>query len=132
MQNNRTIRLTLIRGLPGSGKSTLAEKMAQESPAIHLETDMFFVDKQGSYNFNPKLLPQAHQWCQQQTHFYLQQGHNVIVSNTFVQHWEMKAYQKIARQLQVELEILVCNGNYGSVHDIEPSTLAKMKKNWQA
>ena len=32
--------LTIIRGLPGSGKSTLARKLAEETGAIHIESDI--------------------------------------------------------------------------------------------
>ncbi|MGV3000722.1 ATP-binding protein [Vibrio sp. E150_018] len=123
--------LMLIRGLPGSGKSTLAKQLSQEQGSVHLETDMYFVEADGEYRFNPLKLEQAHQWCQQQTAHYLKQGQSVIVSNTFVCHWEMKAYKEIAKHCQVELVIHVCKGNYGSIHDIEMTTIAKMKAKWQ-
>ncbi|OEF26818.1 ATP-binding protein [Vibrio rumoiensis] len=131
MNKTNTVKLTLIRGLPGSGKSTLAQKIAEQTDSVHLETDMYFVDKAGEYRFDPSQLEAAHQWCQQQTYVYLSQGNSVIVSNTFVRHWEMKAYKEIAKKLNVVLEIHVCKENYGSIHDIEPSTIAKMKANWQ-
>ncbi|WP_417881120.1 ATP-binding protein [Vibrio sp.] len=123
--------LMLIRGLPGSGKSTLAKQLSQEQGSVHLETDMYFVEADGEYRFNPLKLEQAHQWCQQQTAHYLKQGQSVIVSNTFVRHWEMKAYKEIAKHCQVELVIHVCKENYGSIHDIEMTTIAKMKAKWQ-
>lgn len=122
----------LIRGLPGSGKSTLAKQLSQEQDSVHLETDMYFVEADGEYRFNPLKLEQAHQWCQQQTEHHLKQGQSVIVSNTFVRHWEMKAYQEIAKRCRVELVIHVCQENYGSIHDIEPTTIAKMKARWQS
>lgn len=65
--------LTLIRGLPGSGKSTLAKTLS----AVHLEADMYFVNPQGEYHFRPEHLAQAHEWCQQQTEYWLQQGKDV-------------------------------------------------------
>ncbi|WP_417883636.1 AAA family ATPase [Vibrio rumoiensis] len=130
-ESKNTQTLMLIRGLPGSGKSTLAKQLSQQQGSIHLETDMYFIEADGQYRFNPMKLEQAHQWCQQQTEHYLQQGHSVIVSNTFVQHWEMKAYKAIAKRCQVELQMQVCRNDYGSIHDIEPSTLAKMKAKWQ-
>ncbi|PMH46126.1 AAA family ATPase [Vibrio sp. 10N.286.49.B3] len=122
--------LTLIRGLPGSGKSTLAKSLC-DSDSVHLEADMYFVNKQGEYCFDALQLPQAHQWCQTQSAYYLSVGKNVIVSNTFIQHWEMKAYRHIAKKHKAQLEIKVCRENYGTIHDIEPKTLAKMARNWQ-
>ena len=121
------LRLTLIRGLPGSGKSTLAK----EIDAIHLETDNFFISESGTYEFNPKRLQDAHQWCERQCSYHLNKGQNVVVSNTFIKHWEMDAYKKMAEQYSAELVIKVCDGNYKSVHDVPGNTLAKMRKAWE-
>ncbi|WP_086980835.1 ATP-binding protein [Vibrio aphrogenes] len=128
---NNSVTLTLIRGLPGSGKSTLAQRLATQTGAIHLETDMFFVAEDGVYRFAPQNLSVAHQWCQRQTKLHLSQGRSVIVSNTFVRHWEMKAYKTIAKQLNIPLEIRVCQDQFGSIHQIDPQTIEKMKANWQ-
>lgn len=132
MMTQQLITLTLIRGLPGSGKSTLAKALSKQTGAIHLETDMFFIDQYGTYRFEPRRLKQAHLWCQQQTEKYLKRGQSVIVSNTFVQHWEMAAYKTMASTLKVQLDVRVCHNRYGSIHNIEPATLLKMKSKWQA
>ncbi len=121
------LTLYLVRGLPGSGKSTYAKTL----DAVHLETDMFFVDKQGNYQFCASLLSQAHDWCQQETEQQLKQGHDVVVSNTFVQHWEMKAYLSLAKKYRAKLIVSVCNGDYASVHDVPLSTIEAMRKRWQ-
>nr|WP_194704555.1 ATP-binding protein [Vibrio sp. S11_S32] len=123
--------LTLVRGLPGSGKSTLAAQLAQQTGAIHLETDMYFVNAKGHYRFDAKKLSDAHEWCQQQTRQHLTQGFSVIVSNTFVCLWEMKVYQELAQQLNITIEIQVCRGEFGTVHNIDASVLANMKRKWE-
>jgi len=47
-------KLTIIRGLPGSGKSTLAKKLVYSNPgSVHLEADMYFIDRVGVYNYDP-------------------------------------------------------------------------------
>jgi predicted kinase len=74
------LTLTLIRGLPGSGKSTLARKI----DAVHLEADMFFIDRAGVYTFQPEQLKKAHQWCQSQCESLLKQKQSVVVYNTFI------------------------------------------------
>ncbi|MBD1572593.1 ATP-binding protein [Vibrio sp. S17_S38] len=125
------ISLTLIRGFPGSGKSTLARKLTQETGAIHLETDMYFVDSTGQYRFDFKKLNQAHKWCQQQTRQHLEQGFSAIVSNTFVCQWEMLAYKDIAQAVGAELYIQVCREQFGSIHNIEAKTIANMKQKWE-
>ncbi|UZE94446.1 ATP-binding protein [Alkalimarinus alittae] len=127
MAKNPQLTLTLIRGLPGSGKSTLAK----EIDAIHLETDQFFMWQNGAYQFNPKRLSEAHQWCQKMCSSHLEKGQSVAVSNTFIKRWEMEAYIKMAKQFNAELVTVVCNGNYKSIHDVPESTIAKMRKAWE-
>ncbi|MDP5253429.1 MULTISPECIES: ATP-binding protein [unclassified Vibrio] len=124
-------QLTLIRGLPGSGKSTLAKQLQQTSNAFHIEADMYFINQSGEYCFKPFLLSQAHQWCFDQANQALSEGKSVIVSNTFVEYWELKPYLRLAKQLKVELDILVCRQQFQSIHDVPPETMRKMKKRWQ-
>ncbi|EJA3104079.1 ATP-binding protein [Vibrio vulnificus] len=124
-------KLTLIRGLPGSGKSTLAQQLAKQTLAVHLEADMYFVDQQGRYQFDPTRLEQAHRWCLNKVCQYLKQGRAVIVSNTFVQHWEMKPYLRFAERHGLSVETLVCTGEYGSTHDVPAQTIEKMRQRWQ-
>ncbi|EOS8554016.1 ATP-binding protein [Vibrio vulnificus] len=124
-------KLTLIRGLPGSGKSTLAQQLAKQTLAVHLEADMYFVDQQGRYQFDPTRLEHAHRWCLNKVCQYLKQGRAVIVSNTFVQHWEMKPYLRFAERHGLSVETLVCTGEYGSIHDVPAQTIEKMRQRWQ-
>ena len=121
------LTLTLIRGLPGSGKSTLAKQHC----ARHLETDMFFVDGDGVYCFQPELIKQAHQWCQSQCELLLKKKLSVVVSNTFVQRWEMEHYRHLAKKYGAKLIIKTCTGKYSSIHNVPKSTIQKMKKSWQ-
>lgn len=124
-------KLTLIRGLPGSGKSTLAKQLCEQMNAIHLEADMYFFNSLGDYQFDPAQLDKAHRWCRNRAFDYLNKGMHVIVSNTFVRHWEMKPYLRFAQQYGIDVEILVCHGNYGSVHGVPNETINKMRQNWQ-
>jgi predicted kinase len=120
-------KLTLIRGLPGSGKSTLAKTLN----AVHLEADMYFINKQGEYQFDPLRLKEAHLWCQNQCKYHLSRGEDVVVANTFVQHWEMQPYRKLAKLFNAILTITVCTGNYENTHNVGLLSIRKMKKNWQ-
>ena len=45
--------LFLLRGLPGSGKSTLAKSLIGDKTYCHREADMYFVNSDGTYKFNP-------------------------------------------------------------------------------
>lgn len=119
--------LTLLRGLPGSGKSTLAATF----DAVHLEADMFFIQKNGEYIFNALQLGEAHHWCQSECERALINNQDVVIANTFVKHWEMQDYKLLAKKYHAELVIFTCTGNFQSIHDIDKKTIAKMKKNWQ-
>jgi len=121
------LTVTLLRGLPGSGKSTLAAKM----DAIHLEADMYFVDKNGIYTFDPTQLQQAHCWCQAQCEKHLKQQQNVVIANTFVKLWEMKVYVDLAKQYNAKLIIKTCTGRFQSIHNVPIQTIKKMAKQWQ-
>lgn len=127
------LTLTLIRGLPGSGKSTLACKLVSDSchDLVHLEADMYFIDKDGIYEFNPTLLNEAHKWCQQQCEQYLKQKKDVVVANTFIKQWEMKAYKSLAKQYNAVLHIEVCKGNYINIHNVPLTTINNMRRAWQ-
>ncbi|CCN45923.1 putative nucleoside triphosphate hydrolase [Vibrio nigripulchritudo MADA3029] len=120
-------RLTLVRGLPGSGKSTLAKTMN----AKHIEADMYFVDPKGEYRFQPRKLKQAHNWCFNQTKKWLNKGSDVVVSNTFIEKWEMEPYLLLAKASGFEIDIMVCREDFGSIHDVPSDTIEKMKSNWQ-
>ena len=119
--------LNLVRGLPGSGKSTFAKTF---KGAVHLEADMYFM-KNGVYVFEPTLLPEAHQWCQETCRVALNNGKTVVVSNTFTTHKEMLPYQNMANELNLVLRIWKCVGNFQNTHGVPKNALQAMKERWQ-
>jgi predicted kinase len=123
-------QLILIRGLPGSGKSTLAKLFADKCGFHHFEADMFFTVNE-DYTFNPAALTAAHGWCLERTGWALASGANVIVSNTFSTKKEMEPYKQLAEKLHVNTHIIECQSNYGSIHNVPASTIAKMMARWE-
>ena len=123
--------LVLIRGLPGSGKSTFAKQLKQTHDLVHLEADMFFTDENDEgYQFDASKLGAAHLWCQKQTQKHLKQGRSVVVSNTFTQLWEIRPYQRMAKQCSAELIIYECEGQFENVHNVPLDKIEAMRKRW--
>jgi predicted kinase len=114
--------LVLIRGVPGSGKSTLASTYKGYA---HFEADMYFI-RDGVYAFDPDLLPAAHQWCLQNTRDALDQGTNVVVSNTFLCAWEIKPYI----DLMYPFKIVDANGEWPSIHGVDVEKIKLMRSSW--
>jgi predicted kinase len=117
------MKLTLIRGLPGSGKTTIAKAMN----CFHVEADMYFVSD-GVYNYKPELIKKAHAWCLETAEKALKSGLDVVVSNTFTQHWEMRPYLDMA---PLGVEIITAKGEWKSVHNVPESIIEKMRARWE-
>jgi predicted kinase len=122
-------RLILLRGLPGSGKSTLA-KMIVDKDYCHKEADMFFVDRDGNYNFEPSKIKEAHKWCQEEVEFLMKYEHSpIVVSNTFTQEWEMESYFELAKQYGYRVHSVIVENRHGGVntHGVPEDKLEVMK-----
>lgn len=116
------MKLILIRGLPGSGKSTVARQF----DGVHIEADEYFMIN-GEYRFDHTKLKQAHEWCQEKTREALKSRFTAVVSNTFTTLKELRPYFDIAAEFGILPNVIVAQGNFGSVHGVPEETLAKMK-----
>ena len=127
--------IILLRGLPGSGKSTFASSYASMADGIHLEADMFFVDKEtNEYKFDPSKLKVAHEWCQKQVEYFMRyDGGPIIVSNTFTQEWEMQPYFDIAEKYNYTVHSLISENRHSgaSLHGVPEVTIDKMKERFE-
>lgn len=121
------MELVLIRGLPGSGKSTLAKSMAGH---MHYEADMYFMND-GDYKFDPKLISDAHKWCQWWTKDNLLRNYSVVVSNTFTQKWEMQPYFDMAAELGVPVRVIEATGNFQNIHGVPEAAIERMRARWE-
>lgn len=118
--------LTIIRGLPGSGKSTLARSMGIR----HYEADMYHTAPDGTYNYDPTRAAEAHGWCQYLTRESLEAGEDVVVSNTFTTYPEIAPYLNMAEATGATVEIIVCRGNYGTIHGVPQEVIEAMRARW--
>lgn len=122
--------LFLLRGLPGSGKSTLAKSISE----VHYEADMYFVDADGNYNFDATLLKNAHNWCQTITRMAMEYSTpKIVVSNTFTQEWEMKAYRELAELHGYIVYSIVVENRHNGVnnHGVPEEALTRMKNRFE-
>ena len=123
--------LILLRGLPGSGKSTLAQLFGTVN---HYEADMYFIDKEGRYNFDPSKLKEAHKWCQDAVHINMRWGNELlVVSNTFTQEWEMQPYLDLAKEYGYQVHSIVVENRHGgvNVHGVPEEKLVQMKDRFE-
>ena len=117
-------KLTLVRGLPGSGKSTYARTLG----GIHIEADMFHVQKDGTYKWAAENAVLAHEWCIVTTNAFLCNGKNVVVSNTFTQLWEIEKYSNLG----FECEVFRMVGEYGSNHSVPSEVIEDMRLRFES
>jgi predicted kinase len=126
--------LYIVRGIPGSGKSTFAKNLVGEKDYCHKEADMFFVDRDGNYNFEPSKIKDAHQWCQEEMDFLMRLEHSpVVVSNTFTQEWELQPYYELAIKYGYYVtSIIVENRHEGTnEHGVPDEVLTKMRERFE-
>ena len=122
--------LFLLRGLPGAGKSTLAKSIG----GSHVEADMYFLNEQGDYNFDPAKLKDAHNWCRETAETAMKRGADkVIVSNTFTMEWEMDAYYEVAEKYSFTVFSLIVENRHGgkNVHSCPEEKVEMMKKRFE-
>lgn len=116
--------LILVRGLPGSGKSTIAKALI--GFYMHVETDMFWIDDQGNYDFRPSKLGEAHQWCRNRTTELMTAGFSVVVSNTFTTKKELLPYFELAKEFDCVPQVILAQGKFGNIHNVPPEVINQM------
>ena len=135
--------LILIRGIPGSGKSNLAYIFLEEhelacnsqecrsSRIAHFEADMWF-SKSGKYQFDPSKLPEAHEWCQEQTENAMLEGvDTIIVSNSFIKRWELDFYISAANHNGYKVQEIIVKADFGNIHGVPLEKVEQMTKRFE-
>lgn len=137
--------ILLARGLPGSGKTSLTEMIGLPSSSgimsrpVSCSADDFFVDDNGQYNFDPKLLPDAHQSCQDKARRSMESGKNVAVHNTFTQRWEMEPYLQMAEEFGYRTVVVStydggCDDEtlaHRNTHGVPVESISAMRDRWE-
>jgi len=121
--------LYIIRGLPGSGKSTLAKEIVKDYR--HFEADMFHVDSNGVYKFDPSRVRDSHEWCKARVDDAMAITGNIAVSNTFTQRWEYQPYIDMADKYGWDVHVIESKGEWGSIHNVPESVINAMRDRWE-
>ncbi len=122
--------LYLIRGVSGAGKSTFAATLwATGVVNKAFEADDYFYMENGLYEFDASRLRQAHQLCQDNTRYVLEQGKSVAVSNTSTTEFEVLVYETIAKECNANfVSIIVENRHNGvNIHNVPEDKIKQMK-----
>lgn len=124
--------LILVRGVPGSGKSTYARNNTSVS-GFHLEADNYFIRPDGAYDFNPKLLKNAHDLCFEKTKNWLVNWPDAVVyvANTFTRVWEMQRYIDYAKANDIPFKVVRCTGRYQNVHGVPDKKVQEMLERFE-
>ncbi|KAM6179022.1 NEDD4-binding protein 2-like 1 [Rhynchocyon petersi] len=134
--------LYLLRGLPGSGKTTLARELQRDSPrAVIFSTDDFFFQEDGTYEFKPDFLEEAHKWNQRRARKAMRNGISpIIIDNTNLHAWEMKPYAVMA--LEHNYEVIFREPDTGwkfnvpelarrNIHGVPRDKIQRMKEHYE-
>lgn len=116
--------LVIIRGASGSGKSTYVKK--NFSDYAHYEADQFFM-VDGVYNWDRIKLGQAHSTCQRNVDKALEEGKNVVVSNTNVAQRDVNEYIKLANKWKVPYKIIRLTKQFQNVHNVPADVVLSMQ-----
>ena len=88
--------IVLMRGAPGSGKSTYLRNNYPD--AVICSADVYFVNSKGNYNFDPRKLGDAHNYCKFHFRKALEKGEPVVaVDNTNRTVRELAPYVEMAK-----------------------------------
>ena len=130
----------IMRGVPGCGKSTYVTQLSTSDSTCICSADNFFLFN-GKYNFDPRKIGEAHQYCLSVFIDALITGISAIfVDNTNSTLWEYQNYLKLARcwGYRVRIIEIVCR-NTGELqifharnkHNVPYEACLRMWRRWE-
>ena len=133
-------KVLILRGLPGSGKDYYIKNVIGKQFSYYnyytCSADKYFVRPDGCYDWNARLLENAHQWCYREFRTELDnQTPLVILNNTNIKKAHYQKYIELAKEYNYEVEEVIIGDFteeaaqlYASrnVHNVPYSTIKKM------
>ena len=81
----------------------------------------------GVYVYDAAKIGTAHEWCLASAKIALEQGENVVVSNTFAKLYGLKLYI----DLGFPYRIIEAKGKWESIHSVPDTAIEIMEKDWE-
>ncbi len=109
--------LYLIRGIPGSGKTTLGKQILKGTNGVLVSADDYFTSSDGSYNFDPTKICEAHRSCQVRSNDAMSKGITpVVVANVFHKRLHMQPYLEYAEKHGYHVVEICVSSGFKNVH----------------
>lgn len=124
------LELIIIRGVPGTGKTTLAITEYVPRGYVHCENDQYWGENRPA-QFTRQDWDAAKAFCFRKVTEAMKAGQNVVVSNTFTQHWQYGCYLWLAKKYGYEVKIIRLTHEYGSVHNIPEAEMRHIRALWE-
>jgi len=119
--------LYLIRGIAGTGKTTLAEALTPWHCAADMMPGLYTKD-----GYNQHLQGRSHEWCKDTVEAWMKAGkRKVAVHNTFVLNQYIEPYEKLAHQYGYRFQVIQCEGEHGSLHDVPEEIMQRWRETWE-
>jgi tRNA uridine 5-carbamoylmethylation protein Kti12 len=143
-------KLIICSGPSGSGKSTLAQNIVralheERKVAVIFSTDNYWIRPDGRYDWNPRLIKEAHEWNYAKfREFCTDSVFNLtdvtaIIDNTNLKFDEFKRYVRLALDHEWSIEIKRVDSGLSvdelaerNIHKVPLSSIAKMVEKWES
>jgi predicted kinase len=121
----------VMQGVSGSGKSTYINRKLRHYEVV--SADNFFINEDGVYQFNVRLLADAHAACMRDwLEMLYQQEPKICCDNTNLSLWEMAPYVMSANAMGYEVRVIRASGNFKNVHGVPEEAVAAMRRRMEA
>lgn len=123
----------ILRHASGAGGSTFARTLVTlNKNSCICEADDYFINTSGEYQFNPKKLGLAHEWCKRKFEAAIKSEVELIIcSNTNVNKRDYQFYVDKAKECGYIVHVVVVERIFDTkdVHNVPQEVIERQKQN---